>query len=432
MPTELASHIRSLRVVNTHEHQVKEEDWTQRGAADVLADLFSSYERGDLIAAGLPAATLDRLTNPATGSVAERWRELEPHWRLIRHTGYGEAVRLHARLLYDMDEITAAALVAAQPRLHGYRRAGERLRLLRDVANLDHVQVDDFVWPCVPDRSGPDFFLYDLSLVSFASGAIDFAALANETGVTVRNLATLRDAMERLFEKYGPVAIAVKSQHAYTRTLRWRERDDTSADAALRAALYGRDALDEAGRLCLGDWCIARGAELCDRFNLPFKIHTGYYAGNGYMRTDRIPAGHLSSLIARFPRTKFVLMHIAYPYADETVSLVKHFTNAYVDLCWAWSIDPYTTMDFVRRFLHASPVNKLFGYGGDTFSPTRGVAYAEQARRWMTRTLQAEVDAGDLTEREAIEAASQLLRENALAVFDVEGRRAMIRHKLGA
>ena len=32
--------------------------------------------------------------------------------------------------------------------------------------------------------------------------------------------------------------------------------------------------------LCLGDWCWARGVDLSIEHNLPFKIHTGYYAGN--------------------------------------------------------------------------------------------------------------------------------------------------------
>ena len=35
-------------------------------------------------------------------------------------------------------------------------------------------------------------------------------------------------------------------------------------------------------------------------------------------------------------------MHIAYPYSDELVALAKHYPNVYVDMCWAWSIDPYS------------------------------------------------------------------------------------------
>jgi len=430
MPTDLARHIQSIRVANTHEHQKKEHEWVEQGPGDVLADLFDHYSRNDLVSAGLAGPQVERLLNPAGADLSERWVELEPYWDRIKLTGYGEAVRIHARELYGLNEITAKGLAAAQKKLDGYRKPGQRLKLLRDVANQDHIQVDDFCWPCLPDKSGPDFFLYDIGWAGASSGRIDFANLAEETGVTVTNLATLSRAFDALFAKYAPVAIAVKSQHAYSRTLAWRERSSSDAAAALAAVLDPTQIENEEARLCLGDWCIQRAAELAGDYRLPFKIHTGYYAGNNYMRTHRIPATNLCDLIARHPQTRFVLMHISYPYTQEVTALAKHFSNAFVDLCWAWSIDPFTSMDFVRRFIHTAPINKLFGFGGDCFWPTRGVAYCIQMRQWITRSLQAEVDEDLLSEAEAIRVADRLLRENQIDVFDLDAKRAAIRRLL--
>ncbi len=123
-------------------------------------------------------------------------------------------------------------------------------------------------------------------------------------------------------------------------------------------------------------------------------------------------------------------MHIAYPYSDELVALAKHYPNVYVDLCWAWSIDPWTTRDFVRRMIHAVPLNKLFAFGGDTFWPAASVAYAAQAREWLTRALQAEVDDRLLTERQALAVATRLMQTNQRACFDLGGTRAAIRREL--
>jgi uncharacterized protein len=123
-------------------------------------------------------------------------------------------------------------------------------------------------------------------------------------------------------------------------------------------------------------------------------------------------------------------MHTAYPYSDELVSIAKHYPNVWADLCWAWSIDPYSSTDFVRRFLHAVPSNKLFGFGGDTFWPTSAVAYAVQARRGLQRALEAEIADGELTEQEAIAIARRLMRENQYACIDIEGTRAAIRTQL--
>ena len=148
-----------------------------------------------------------------------------------------------------------------------------------------------------------------------------------------------------------------------------------------------KDVSDE-DRLCLGDWCWARGVELAIEHDLPFKLHTGYYAGHSRMPVDYIRGGNLCPLLAAYPDARFVLMHIAYPYSDELVALAKHYPNVYADLCWAWSIDPFSASNFVRQFIHAVPANKLFLFGGDTGWPTAAVAYAHQARLWFTRALQ--------------------------------------------
>jgi hypothetical protein len=145
------------------------------------------------------------------------------------------------------------------------------------------------------------------------------------------------------------------------------------------------------------------------------------------MPINWVRAGNLCPLLARYREARFVLMHTAYPYSDELVSIAKHYPNVWVDLCWAWSIDPYSSTDFVRRFLHAVPSNKLFGFGGDTFWPTSAVAYSIQARRGLRRALEAEIAAGDLTEQEAINLARRLMHDNQYACFDIEGTRSAIR-----
>jgi predicted TIM-barrel fold metal-dependent hydrolase len=432
MPTELSQHIQNTILIDTHEHLNREHGWVNEGPKDLLQDLFQNYVPADFVSAGASPEAMKRLMDGEDPDIEARFAGVRGAWDAIRCTGYGEAVRILARDVYGIDELDAGALRRAAPRLEALRQPGERLLLLRDTAKLDHTQTDDFVWPCVPDESGPDFFLYDLSWWAFCSGNIDWARLTEETGVTVSNLASLREAMEKLFEKHGATAIAVKAQHAYNRTLAWQERSDADAERALQITLVDPQGRDEPTRLCLGDWCWARGVELAIQHNLPFKLHTGYYAGTGVMPVDRIPAGNLCALLKRYPRARFVLMHIAYPYSQELVALVKHYPNAYADLCWAWSIDPYSSMEFVRRFIHAAPANKLFAFGGDTRWPTSAYAYAIQARLWLTRALEAEVREGYLSEAEAIGLATRLMRGNQLECFDVEGTRSAIRSAMAA
>jgi uncharacterized protein len=384
--------------------------------------------RSDLEVAGSTKEAIQRLLDPAAGDLEARFSGIRDAWEATQYTGYGEAVRLIARDVYGLDSITPEGLEAAQRRLEELRRPGERLRLLREVAGLDHVQIDDYRWACEPDASGPDFFLHDLSWAAFARGEVRLEEIRQETGIEVSRLDDLREALVAIFQRHAPCAIAVKAQHAYTRTLRWEERSDEEAARALAAALAGRG--EEATRLALGDWCWARGVELAIEHDLPFKLHTGHHAGTGRMPIDWVRAGNLCPLLARYPEARFVLMHTSYPYSDELVSIAKHYRNVWVDLCWAWSIDPYSSTDFVRRFLHAVPSNKLFAFGGDTSWPTAAVAYSVQARRGLQRALEAEIAEGDLTAPEAITIARRLMRDNQYACFDIEGTRAAVRAQL--
>ena len=425
MASDLQTFIEQTPLCDTHEHLASEANYLA-AAPDILSSLFDNYVTADLVVAGASEAAIKALLDKSNPDLRARFRGIERAWAAVRHTGYGEAVGRIAQAVYDIEELSADAIDAAQPIHAGLVAPGMRLQILRERARLDHVQVDDFTRPCVPDASGTDFFFYDISWVAFCNGEPDLAQVTAETGVAVQDLASLRAAMEQIFAQNAACAIAIKSQHAYSRTLQWQERSDAEAAQALRTYLTTPAAMTTADRLCLGDWCWARGVELGIAYDLPFKLHTGYYAGHSRMPVDFIRAGHLCSLLARYPAARFVLMHIAYPYSQELIALAKHYPNVYVDLCWAWSIDPYSTADFVRRYIHAVPANKLFVFGGDTFWPTAAVAYTQQARAGLTRALQAEIDAQSLTERAAIDLARRFMQENQYACFHVAEKRAAI------
>ena len=427
MSTDLAHHIQGTPLVDTHEHLDREQVWLEDGP-DILQDLFGNYVPADLNTAGAAPAAMKRLMDGSDPDIAGRFEGIREAWEATQFTGYGEAVRLIAEHAYGINELTGENLASAQEKIKMLRRPGERFRLLHDVANLDHTQTDDKLWVCAPDSSGLDFFLYDLSWRSFCNGEIELEQIHAETGIEVVDLRTLKQGIEAIFAKHAPTAIAVKAQHAYNRTLNWIERNDVEASAALRQVLtQPAEEISVETRLCLGDWCWARGVEQSIEHNLPFKIHTGYYAGNDRMPVSRIPAGNMCDLFARYLDAKFVLMHISYPYTDELVALAKHYRNIWVDLCWAWSIDPYSSRDFLRRFLHAVPSNKLFAFGGDTHWPTSAMAYAIQARNEIRRALEGEIADRYMTETQAIQIATRIMRDNQYACFDVEGTRANIR-----
>jgi uncharacterized protein len=148
------------------------------------------------------------------------------------------------------------------------------------------------------------------------------------------------------------------------------------------------------------------------------------------LQPDRLRPGHLGPLLARFSDARFVLMHLDYPYQEELVAVAKNFLNVYVDMCWGWSINFRSAVKFMRHLIHGVPINKVFGFGGDTFWPTQVVAYAAQARDGLERVLQAEIDDGWLTEADAVLIATRVMRDNQYVCFDIEDTRAAIQAQM--
>ena len=435
MQSEIADHIANISVIDTHTHMRGDHAWEGSNAPDILSDLFGGYCASDLIVAGAAPEAVARLKDSGNEDLEGRFADVAAAWNMTQFTGYGEAVRIAARDLYEIEALSGATIREGQQRLKALQGTGGCVAILRDRAKLDHVQADLGLHVIDLPRSSAEFFLRDLSWFSLATGAIADPVLEEATGVPVQNLGTLRQAMEGLFARCAPLSIALKSQHAYVRTLAWHKRADADAERAVQVVLEGGPGSDDSqseARLCLGDWCLGRGVELARAYQLPIKIHTGYLAGTAetgsYMPIDRLRAGHLAPLLMEYPNARFVLMHIAYPYSDELVALAKHFGNVYVDLCWAWSINPLATKDFVRRFLHAVPMNKLFAFGDDAATPSMAYACAVRMRRWLSRALDEEVADGFMTTRQAMDGATQLLRGNQLACFDIEGRQRAVRN----
>jgi uncharacterized protein len=429
MSTDLSRAVESIRIHNTHEHLCKEHEYVAM-KPDILCELFGNYVDADLRVAGATAQAMKDLLDVANPDIAARFTPVQRAWEACQHTGYGEAARYIGQRFFDLESLTPQSLATAQQRLPDRWPNGQRLAILRDAGGFDHVQVDHFSLSCPPDESGPDFFLYDLSWRAVTTGFLDRQGNEVPELLACRDLSALRDLFASIFQTNAPTAIAIKSQHAYARTLAWTPRTDADAAAAFDKTRHDPKSVSMDERLCLSDWCLARGVELAIEHNLPIKIHTGYQAGADYMTPEWLHPNHLAGLIRQYPKARFVLMHMGWPNQHEMLALAKHFSNVWVDLCWAWQMTPRQTMAFVRDFLHAAPINKLLGFGGDTVRPHSSVAYAMQARKWITQTLQAEIDGGELTEPQAIAIATRILADNARDLFDVAAKRRAIADRL--
>ncbi len=414
--------------VDTHEHLLEERTRLAgpEGAAQParalrdFAVLFSHYADSDLLSAGMPKADYARFFSAGV-EPREKWRLVAPWYERSRLTGYMRNIRESLRILYGEDDLGEGNVERVSAAVDAMVRPGYYRRVLLEAAKVSYCQVNSLEDPLFMETAHPDLLAQDLSLVSLSTDLASFEA-ARRAGREARSLADWHAVIDWAFGSYGPRAIAVKSQAAYQRRL---DYEDVSSDDA--APLFARFAADRASLTAgelkalqdhLFNYCLRRAGE----HRLPIKLHTGTYAGTGKMPLHRVRAnaGDVSELLIRYPDLRFVVMHITWPYQDEAIALAKHFPNAWVDMCWAWIIDPVAATRFLEEFLMAAPASKLLTFGGDYMPVELVPGHARVARMGIARALARLEEQGWLAGRETPALLARLMNGNAAELFDRE------------
>jgi hypothetical protein len=92
------------------------------------------------------------------------------------------------------------------------------------------------------------------------------------------------------------------------------------------------------------------------------------------------------------------------------IALAKHYTNAHVDMCWAWILNHIAAKDFLKKYLVSAPVNKLFGFGGDYGFVEPIVGHVYIARKYIAMVISELVDEGWYQIDEGIYTANMILK----------------------
>lgn len=420
---DLVDLIERTPIADTHEHIIEEVIRLAPGDRWCLPDIgvfFSHYTDSDLLAAGMREEDLNRaLTLDAP--VDEKWRLIRPWWEHIRHTGYGLCLRESLLALFGELDLTDDNWRSVNEKLQRLMKPGYYHDVLHIAANIDHCQVNSLESPIFCETAHPDLLLQDLSFLQLALGS-EIPSFVQHTGIDVHTLADWHAVIDWCFAAYGPRAVAAKNQAAYLRRLDYA--DIAAEEVAPIFARHVKDphsvSADE--RKAMEDhlfhYCVRKATE----YNLPVKLHTGYYAGAGHMPLHRLRhnGGDMCDLCRLHPNTRFIFMHITYPYQDEAIAVAKHYRNAYIDMCWAWIINPVASVRFLKEYLLAAPANKLFVFGGDFAIVEMVPGHARIARKGIAQAINELLDEGWLREREAGALIQRLMLDNAREVFDLE------------
>lgn len=419
-------------LIDTHEHLLEEKERLQgvshpRVPCDDWALLFSHYLNSDLLTAGMPNADLERFLSSKVEPLA-KWKLIAPYWPAVKNTGYAQAVRIAIRELYEVEELSAETTGKVQAGYERTRRAGFYKRILQDQARIESCQVNSLTGEPFKQSNMPTFLMQDLGVVGMFAGP-DIRKHAPAAGIEVKTLEDWHRVIRWWFDRYAKYAVAVKSQQAYGRDLDYARVPAEKAAPIFKKFLQG-DPLTAEERKQQEDHLFWQVVDQATAHALPVKLHTGYYAGQNSMPLARLRlnAGSAGELCRLSPETKFVFMHICYPYYEELLAVAKHWTNAHVDLCWSWIINPEAAKEYLKRHIVTAPINKLLPFGGDYIPVEPVLGHAILARRGVALALTELVEAGWLTLRDALDLVDPILHQNARQIFRLAQKTEALRH----
>ena len=432
--TELHKRIRAevdgIPLIDTHEHLMSE-----RARLNQKIDFFywfSHYASSDLVSAGMSQQTLEGLRDPDR-PLDERWAEFAPLWEHVRTTGYGRALLLAARDLFGIDDINEATYQELSGKITASNHDGWYEHVLKERANIDlailHPLED--VDPMPLEEIDRHFFAPVLPISDFLQpcNRIELEVLERKTDVSIRSLDDWLTSIDVAFERaVAARVVGAKVGIAYKRPLHFEKVAKADAERAFNQFdryPVGHHTFRGVSQLPpvawaelkpLQDYLMHHVVRRAIDHNLPIQIHTGLQEGNGNFLANSNPL-LLVNLLIEYPEARFDLFHAGYPYQSEMATLGKNFPNVYPDMCWVHIISPWVARQTLHEWIETVPANKIFGFGGDYIFVEGTYAHAVLARSNVAQVLAEKVEAGYLTEDEAVTLAHKLLRENAVKFF---------------
>jgi len=404
--------------IDTHEHLVDEserlgcmeplfpcDDWTL---------LLNHYFGFDLIAAGIPKDQYDLLFSKQVNPV-NKWKILEEYWPWIKNTTSGIVFRHTIRILYGIDELSEDNIPELQTRYEQTRKTGFYNYVIRDIANIKHCHVHSPVVACKNSES-PDLLLHDIALNGLIQVAVKPYSVPEN--VTIHSLPDWHLLIDGWFSACYPAATGVKVGNAYFRRLDF-ERVEPGEVEEIFIRKINRQIIDPLEEKKLQDHLFWYCVDKATQYGLPVKMHTGQWAMNNVMNMHwvRDNPADCAALCRKSPETKFIFFHIGYPHYEEMISLAKSYANAYIDMCWSWSLNPLAAKDFLKKFILTVPNNKIFAFGGDDKIVENLTGHAFVARKGIALALTELVTENWITLGDALDLVEILMFKNAEQLF---------------
>jgi len=405
--------------IDTHEHLIDESERLDCIQPIIPCDdwalLLNHYFSFDLISAGMSKEQMDSLFSKQVNPV-HKWGILKEYWPYLKNTASGIVFRNTIRILYGIDGISEDNSIELQNRYEQTRKKGFYKYIIQDIANIKHCHVNAPVIACKKSES-PGLLLQDIALNGLIQ--VEVKPYSVPANVQITSLSDWHSLIDGWFSGYNQIATGVKIGNAYFRRLDF-ERVEASEVEEIFIRKISLQIPGPGEEKKLQDhlfwYCVDKATE----YGLPVKMHTGQWAMNNVMNMHWVKdnPSDCASLCRQAPNTKFVFFHLCYPHYEEMLSLAKNYSNAYIDMCWSWSINPLAAKDFLKKFILTVPNNKIFTFGGDDKIVENVIGHAFVARKGIAQALTELVDENWITISDALDLTDNLMYKNAEKIFE--------------
>lgn len=404
--------------IDTHEHLIDEserlsciepiipcDDWTL---------LLNLYFRFDLISSGMSKELIGSLFSKQINPI-DKWGIVKEYWPYLKNTASGLVFRNTIKVLYDIDDVSDGMIKKLQNSYEQARQKGFYKHIIQDLANIKHCHVHS---PIRAFRKSefPDLLFQDIALNGLIQ--VSNTPFYVPEHIKPNSLSDWHSVIDWWFAEFNQIAKGVKIGNAYFRRLDFEKVQAEKVDKIFLKKINSQEIVYRDEKL-LQDHLFWYSVDKAAEYGLPVKMHTGQWAMNNVMNMHWVKdnPSDCASLCRKSPDTKFIFYHLCYPHYEEMLSLAKSYSNAYIDMCWSWSINPLAAKDFLKKFILTAPNNKIFTFGGDDVIVENLIGHAAIARKGITQALSELVSDDWIVVNEALDLVDDLMYKNAERLF---------------
>jgi hypothetical protein len=415
MENGLARWLRDIPVIDVHEHHMPEQILDrQPGLLQLLQESYAGWTQQR----PYPLPDEPPVMLGAASDRPGSWAEIAP---FVEGSGTNAAVRSLVRALCELYGVTGGITEANHEQLDREirrRKADPSWHAqIMDRAGIRIAISDPYTDPLLDARQAlGERYRSVLRINPLAFGWHPEAkdhngnngrALLARLGMSPASFDEYLEALPPLLDRLPSLSkVGLKNALAYDRGV-----DFDPPDPAVAREAWGKPDPGPRAKKAFGDCVVDRLCRLAGERDIPVQIHLGSALIRGSQPL------HAAGLIERHPCTRFLLMHLGYPWSGELLGMAFVYRNIWIDLTWSWLLSPTRFRQAFREAVEVLPDESRMMLGGDTWHAEEAYGAICGARELIGRSLDELVREGGFGRRDAERLAEKILHDNAERFF---------------